>query len=669
MGLNAERRPASLKWTAIAVAAVIGALVAFIALFDWNLARGPMSRLIGRHLDRPVRIDGDLRVVLLSSQPSISISDLTIGNPDWAGGGSMASIGRLKLQLRLLSLLKGQIVLPLVDVEKPDLYLYADRTGRANWEFGTASPSARSQPSKLPIVRRVYINQGHLRLLDEQRKLKFAATVSAGEGRSGSPGEPFELLGQGTLNEKPFSVKVDGGPLVSVEEHRPYPFDLKITASDIHAQAHGVVAKPFDLGRLEADLAISGQDLADGYYLTGLALPNTPPYQLSGRLVREGTRFEFRDFAGTVGASDLRGRLTVETGSGRPNLTGELRSRSLNFADLAAPLGSPPSRATEARVAGKDGKKRSSPPSSGPFLPTAPLALERIRAMDAQVRYRADSVQTDKLPLKAVELGVKLDHGLLGIDPVDMTLPMGKVAGTVRIDARAAVPRTDLDLHITNLNLAQFKPQGSAQPPLEGVLLGRLRAHGTGDSVHGAASTADGAFTAVLARGEVRAAFAELTGINLRGLGLLLDKSHPDANVRCGIADFSAQQGVLTTKELVFDTDDVLVTGKGQVDLRTEKIDISINGQPKKLRFVRVRAPILISGTLGKPAIGLKPGNALAQVGIAAALGALATPFAAIVAFVDPGLAKDANCTGLLAEAKREGAPLRTATQPGATLK
>jgi len=119
----------------------------------------------------------------------------------------------------------------------------------------------------------------------------------------------------------------------------------------------------------------------------------------------------------------------------------------------------------------------------------------------------------------------------------------------------------------------------------------------------------------------------------------------------------------------VFDTDDVLVTGKGQVDLRTEKIDISINGQPKKLRFVRVRAPILISGTLGKPAIGLKPGNALAQVGIAAALGALATPFAAIVAFVDPGLAKDANCTGLLAEAKREGAPLRTATQPGATLK
>jgi uncharacterized protein involved in outer membrane biogenesis len=658
-----------LGWTAGVVAALVVGLVLFAALFDWNLARGPLARLIGRHIDRPVSIDGDLRVALLSLHPSVSVSGLTIGNPDWAGGGQMAHIGQLTLELQLASLLKGQIVLPLVDIRGPDLYLYANRDGRANWEFGTASPAARSQPTKLPIVRRVYIDQGHLRLLDEQRKLKFNATVSAQQGQSGTAGEPFELRGQGTLNDKRFDLKVYGGPLIAVEEHRPYPFDLQVTAADIHAEAHGVIPKPFDLGNLQADLALSGQDLADGYYLTGLALPNTPPYKISGRLVRDGTRFQFNDFSGTVGASDLRGQLTVEMGSGRPNLTGDLRSQALNFADLAAPLGKPPSRETEARIAGQSGKKNAAA-VPGLLLPTAPLALERVRAMDAQVRYRAESIITDKLPLKSIDLGVKLEHGILGIDPFDVTLPLGKVAGTVKIDARVNVPRTDLDLRFTNVNLAQFKPKGSTQPPLEGVMLGRLRVHGTGDSVHAVASTADGALTAVLPHGQVRAAFAELTGINLRGLGLLVDKSHPQDNVRCGIADFSARDGTLTTKELVFDTDDVLVTGKGELDLRTERIDISINGQPKHLRLVRVKAPILISGTLGKPAVGLKPGNAVGQAGIAAALGAIATPFAAIVAFVDPGLAKDANCTGLLAEAKREGAPLRTATgAPGNTLK
>ena len=129
-----------LKWTALTVLGVAIVLVCFAAFFDWNLARGPVSRMIGRRLDRAVQIN-DLRVVLLSSHPSISVSGLTIGNPAWAGGGTMADIGRIRLQLRLLPLMKGQIELPLVDIEKPDLHLYADRQGRANWGVRPCNPS------------------------------------------------------------------------------------------------------------------------------------------------------------------------------------------------------------------------------------------------------------------------------------------------------------------------------------------------------------------------------------------------------------------------------------------------------------------------------------------------------------------------------------------------
>jgi hypothetical protein len=43
------------------------------------------------------------------------------------------------------------------------------------------------------------------------------------------------------------------------------------------------------------------------------------------------------------------------------------------------------------------------------------------------------------------------------------------------------------------------------------------------------------------------------------------------------------------------------------------------------------------------------------QGAVAAALGALVTPVAAIIAFVDPGLAKDQNCAAMIAEADRKG--------------
>ena len=36
-------------------------------------------------------------------------------------------------------------------------------------------------------------------------------------------------------------------------------------------------------------------------------------------------------------------------------------------------------------------------------------------------------------------------------------------------------------------------------------------------------------------------------------------------------------------------------------------------------------------------------------------------PLVAILPFIDPGLAKDANCAGLIAEAKAQGAPVKTA--------
>ena len=56
-----------------------------------------------------------------------------------------------------------------------------------------------------------------------------------------------------------------------------------------------------------------------------------------------------------------------------------------------------------------------------------------------------------------------------------------------------------------------------------------------------------------------------------------------------------------------------------------------------------------------------RPAPALAQGGIALALGVV-NPLAAILAFIDPGLAKDANCGPLLADAKAKGAPVKAAS-------
>jgi hypothetical protein len=177
--------------------------------------------------------------------------------------------------------------------------------------------------------------------------------------------------------------------------------------------------------------------------------------------------------------------------------------------------------------------------------------------------------------------------------------------------------------------------------------------------VHKAAAAASGTFTAVIPSGQIRHSLAEWLGINvISALGLNLAGDTTNTGLRCAVAHFDVQNGVLTAQQFVVDTDPVRVEGRGTINLSDETMDLTLAGKPKSFQFFRVRAPITISGKLASPAVGVKTGTAVAQGMIGVGL-ALFAPPAAILAFIDPGLAKDANCAGLLSTAQEQGAPVK----------
>jgi uncharacterized protein involved in outer membrane biogenesis len=180
--------------------------------------------------------------------------------------------------------------------------------------------------------------------------------------------------------------------------------------------------------------------------------------------------------------------------------------------------------------------------------------------------------------------------------------------------------------------------------------------------VHKAASTASGTATAVIPSGRIRHSLAEWMGINvLNALSLSLTGDNSDTGVRCAVVHFVAKDGVLTSQHFVLDTDPVLINGEGSIDLNKETIALKLQGQPKHFQIFRLRAPITVNGPLDHPSLGVGTGQILAQGAIGAGL-AVANPFAAILAFIDPGLAKNADCSSLLGTAKGEGAPVKGKT-------
>lgn len=641
-----------LRWAITILIALIAALLIVLYFLNWNSMRGPIARYVSWRIGRPVQITGDLKVNLFSFTPGASVDGLVIGNPPWLPSPQMAVAQNLTFKMRLLPyLFGGEVYMPLVSVDHPNILIVRDATGRTNWDFNGEKGS--SEGMKIPPIQHFVIKEGHVEIHDLRRRMSFVGTVSSHEDAGGQKAA-FTLDGDGLLNNRKFTAAIRGGPLINVDVAKPYGFQADIHAGPTHVVAAGQIVHPFDLGGIVADMDVTGPNMSQLYYLTGLAWPGTPPYHLKGHLERQDSLYKISNMTGTVGDSDLEGWLSVDA-TGKPFLRGDLKSRVLHFDDLGPLLGAPPAAKDRARALAAGATQAEVAPMKH-LLPDTPLQVDRVRQMNADVTYSADSVKSQDFPLRSASTHVKLTDGVLTLDPMSFTFVQGKLTGSASIDARKDIPATDIDARLTDIRLEQFV---SGNPPsVEGLLVARAKLHGTGISIQKTANTASGAITTIIPSGKIRAAFAELAGINvLNGLGLLLSGDTSDTNIRCAVAHFSVDNGTMTARHFVFDTDPVLITGKGTMALDGESMNLEIQGHPKKFRILHLGAPILITGTLDKPQISVDAGKALPQGGLAAAL-AFLSPLAAIIPFVDPGLAKDANCASVVNTGKQNGAPI-----------
>lgn len=659
-----HRRRRVLIWSGgvLLVLALAAAILA--AIWDWNWFRGPLASIASARMHRQVSIDGNLRAHLWSWEPSASVEGIRVANPDWAGKADLADIRRLVVQIRLKALLGGHLDMTLLEVDAPHLALYRDADGRATWDFSDGKKP--DEPLRLPPIRKFVIDGGQVSYRDLARKLTFSGMVDAKE-TPGQAGSGFQMTGTGELNAQPFHLQVSGGPLLNIDRTKPYAFRADIRAGQTYVTAEGAVPKPFDMSRFSMTVTSRGPDLAELYGLTGVPMPNTPPYSLRGQLSRDVHLWKLETIGGRVGSSDLSGQLAVRTGDKRPYLTADLHSRSLDFPDLGALFGGARTHGkvaspTQVAVAQKM-------QAEARIFPDATLDFTRIRGLDADVSFAAAAIKNAPIALRSGSVRVKIQAGLLRAEPLDLDLPQGRIQGYIQLDGRKTDAVTDLDLRLVNASLESLIPvkfQGAS--PFSGHLAARIKLHGTGDSVHDAMADADGEALIVAPGGEIRKSLAELAGVDLiKGLGLLFAKDQTTTPLRCGVLHFTGKGGVLSADKLIVDTGPVLIDGGGSINLDTETLGFTVKGHPKTFQLVRVLAPITVSGPILKPQVGIRKGQAIAQGGAAVVLATVLSPVALLLPFIDPGLAKDANCAGLMAQGRAQGAPVKTTSAAAST--
>ncbi|WP_313493079.1 AsmA family protein [Stenotrophomonas sp.] len=616
------------------------AAIVLLLLWDWNWFKGPVERAVQARTGRVLQI-GNLDVDL-GRTTTIRGDRITFANARWARQAQMASADRVEIDIRLWPLLRGSVQLPEIRLSHPDVLLEtAPRKGEpGNWNF---LDGGGGQLVQLHSLR---INEGRLRFIDTLGRSNIDLAVRSGEARQADAAPPVRVQGKGRWRGAAFTLS--GGtesPLELSNSDHPFRIHLDARAGATHAIARGSLTNPFQLQVFDLQFQLSGQDLDDLYPLIGIAIPSSPPYQLDGRLKRDHERWRYEKFSGRVGDSDLAGDVEIDVAGERPRLTANLLSKRLDFDDLAGFIGAPPKTGGDESANAAQKAQAAQLAAKSTVLPDTPYNLGKLRAMDADVRWKAQRINAPKLPLDDMDAHLLLDNGLLRLEPLNFGVAGGDIRSTVRMDARRAQINTTFNASLRGVQLGQLFPDAKLAEQASGGISGNIRLSGNGNSIAAMLGSSNGDVAVGMGRGHIGNLLMELAGLDVAESLKFLFTDDKQIPLRCAFADFGVHDGLMRSRALAFDTTDTLVIGEGTISLKQEQLDLLLRPRPKDVSILALRSPLRVGGSFKDPsfrpdfkALGIRGAIALTLASIA--------PPAALSATIETGPGKDVQCGG-----------------------
>ncbi len=643
-----KRRYRVLLWAFGVVAGLVGALAVFVVFFQWNWLKAPLEARLSAATGKQVTIAGDVRGTF-SWTPRVTLSDIRILAPDWTPA-TVGSIGKLTVAIDLRRFLfHGQIDLPAIDVDHGDFTLVRLADGRENWKIAeqASGPSNRHQ---LPLIGRLTIENSQASFSAPANHTSIRARIASVSGEGGAGSSPVHIDAKGQYQDAPFSLSLTADPLSQLRDTKtPYKVDLSTDLGATHIHAAGTLADPLKVTGLNMHMTIRGQDAADLYPYLGVAAPRTPPFTLDGTLDRDGDAWMFNAFKGTVGHSDLAGSLTFKTGGKPIFIGGALASNSLNLVDLGLAVGAPTRvSAGDQAVSAAQRQVAADYDKSPRVLPNAPLNLAMVQHVNADVTFKATQLVAKDAPLKDMSLRVRIDNGVLSLDPLRVGAAGGTISGGVVIDATDPRVKTDYDLHLNGFQLRDLFAKTGHPDWGSGTIEGRIRLTGYGDTVAKSLGSSSGEASILLDHGEISSLMADLMGEDLaKALGVLVTgRENRPVALNCLVGNFDVRDGVAEPQPFLIDTAKSILGLKGSIRLSNETLALQLNGYPKQATPLSLNSPLDIGGTFKKPSISPTP-QTYAHVAAAALLGAFASPFASVLAFIAPGAQQNTNCAEL----------------------
>ena len=429
---------------------------------------------------------------------------------------------------------------------------------------------------------------------------------------------------------------------------------------------------------MKLEFTAKGNDMSNFKKLGGPEIPFEGKFNFSGQFIDPAPKiYKLPALNAAWGDNEESGWLELDLSGQRPYLKAELSSDRLDLRPLFAQdkeksivdaRSDVPVSQKNKNSKAKTQTSKSTAPKTKVFS-AEPFQLEGLQAIDADLKFRNKQVLLPALALNDVIVDVLLNDGNLEITPFKFTIGGGKADVKLALRSRKTPATLAATLAIDQLEIGPMLDQLGYQRSVEGNLNAAFNLDGSGNSVAALMAGLNGNIRTAMSNGRAASEYLKQLEKYL-GSGILrmlnpFQEKREYTPINCFVNQIEIKDGLADLK-ILLDTDRTSIFGVGNVDLKTERLDLGIKPTPKKgampanisfsFSFKELSQPFRLGGTLARPHLAIDAGRTAFVIGKMA--GALALgPIGIAAFFADVSVGKKDACAVALGKADIKDQP------------
>ncbi|WP_299963987.1 AsmA family protein [uncultured Roseobacter sp.] len=563
----------------LAITVLLIGAVAFVFLVPDRHLRSFVEWAGSRTLGLEVSMDGLTTTRGLSS--TVDISGLTL--TEEASDTPLVAADTVTVSFDLFDVVSTTPRLDQVTISRADIHQIL------NAEDGASEVTALQ--TVIPVaVEDIQVSDLHIersaRAANQDLVTLFELSVEEAGG-SVVASEAIEMEGQGTYQGAPVQFRLAAPDTADFATRDAIPIETEISGA-IDASASFSLLRSGGISPIEFD--VSGPTVAALAAFVPVALPETPPFSLTGTVELGEEAYETSNLSGRIGDSDVSGDLTMDLSGELPAVRGTLKSQTLDFDDLGGLIGAPPDVTETASDAQRDEA------ASAPVIPDTPFPVGALRAANVDLQFIAENVSAPVAQIEAIDATIRLQDSRLEINPLDLVVSSGRATGEIALNVREEVPSADIDISFADVSLNKFFAGSQFAQEMGGQMSGSFYFLGTGASLDDMFATMRGDGRLFLNDGSLSALVVEAAGLDVaEALGVILTEDDAIAMPCAGIS-VTANDGEVEILRAEAVTTDSLIAAKGRANLDDLSYAVVLQAEAWDFSLLDLNAPVQISG-------------------------------------------------------------------------